>query len=251
MYRQYGPLCARVYEHTKPVGHAIAGDIAYYQQRLQGVTGPILEAGVGNGRMLIPFYQAGMRIEGIDLSADMLAVCQHNCDQAHIQPILYQGDMGAYAYPHPYEAIIIPTGSFGLITDGLTAERILAHFYRSLQPNGRLILDLDLPVGWQDNQHTLSTYELGPDYGITLTHHAQSMNWVTQTTHSLLKYDAWQQGQLVASELQRFDLRWYGIDEFTQLLLRLGYRDVVVSGGYQFGQAPCTDSPLITFEAHK
>ncbi|MBP6862554.1 MAG: class I SAM-dependent methyltransferase [Neisseriaceae bacterium] len=251
MYTQYGPLCAQVYEHTKPVGHAIAGDLDYYRSRLHNVTGPILEAGVGNGRLLVPFYQEGLKIEGIDLSADMLAVCQRNCDGAQIQPTLYQGDMGAYPYPHAYEAIIVPTGSFGLITDRQVAERILAHFYQSLQPNGRLILDLDLPSDWQNNQQTISSHELSPDYGITLTYHAQHINWIEQTTHSLLKYEAWQQGQLVATELQRFDLRWYGIEEFKQLLLRLGYRDIVVSADYHYGQVPSQNGSLITFEACK
>ncbi|MGO3858136.1 MAG: class I SAM-dependent methyltransferase [Neisseriaceae bacterium] len=251
MYAQYGPLCAQIYEHTKPVGHAIAGDIDYYHSRLSSVTGPILEAGVGNGRMLIPFYQSGLNIDGIDLSADMLAMCQHNCQEANIQPMLYQGDMGTYPYPHTYEAIIVPTGSFGLITDRQAAERILAHFQQSLQPNGRLILDLDLPVDWQNHRQTVSTFELAPDYGITLTHHAQEMNWVEQTTHALLKYEAWRQGTLVATELQRFDMRWYGIEEFKQLLQRLGFRDIVVSADYQFGQAPSATERLITFEATK
>lgn len=251
MYTHYGPLCAQVYEHTKPVGHSIAGDIDYYRSRLQNINGPILEAGVGNGRLLIPFYQEGLNIEGIDLSVDMLAVCQDNCAKAHIQPTLYQGDMGAYPYPHAYEAIIVPTGSFGLITDRLMAERILAHFYQHLVANGRLILDLDLPSDWQSHQQTITAFELQPDYGITLTYQTQHMNWVEQTTHALLKYEAWQKGQLIDTELQQFNMRWYGVEEFTQLLKRLGYRDITVSGDYQFGLAPKKHHGLITFEAHK
>ena len=251
MYAQYGPLCAQVYEHTKPVGHAIAGDLDYYYSRLRHLNGPILEAGVGNGRLLIPFHQAGLKIEGIDLSADMLAVCQHHCHQANIKPALYQGDMGAYPYPHAYEAIMMPTGSFGLITDRHKAVHILSHFHQHLQVGGRLILDLDLPLDWANNQHSMTAYELAPDYGITLSQHSQHIDWANQITYTLLKYEAWRQGQLVATELQSFNMRWYGVDEFTHLLLRLGYRDIVVSGGYQFGLAPEHTHGLVTFEAYK
>lgn len=39
---------------------------------LAGVTGPVLEIGVGTGRIAVPLARAGVRILGVDLSAPML-----------------------------------------------------------------------------------------------------------------------------------------------------------------------------------
>lgn len=46
----YGDLASWVYHIDKPIGHSF-GDIEYYLARLEGCSGPILEAGVGNGRV--------------------------------------------------------------------------------------------------------------------------------------------------------------------------------------------------------
>ena len=34
---------------------------------------------VGTGRLLIPLLEAGLNVEGIDASPDMLAMCKRNC----------------------------------------------------------------------------------------------------------------------------------------------------------------------------
>lgn len=47
MYSNYGPLCTELYDLTKPVGFSIGGDM----ERLQGLTGKVLEAGGGSGRV--------------------------------------------------------------------------------------------------------------------------------------------------------------------------------------------------------
>ena len=72
MFVEYGKLSTKLYEITKPVGKSIDGDIEYYYEKLKSIEGPILEAGVGTGRMLIPFIQKGLNVEGVDLSEEML-----------------------------------------------------------------------------------------------------------------------------------------------------------------------------------
>lgn len=66
------------YECLKPVGHSIDGDIEYCSRRLEDITGRVLEAGVGTGRMLIPLIKKGLTIDGIDSSPEMLEQCRIN-----------------------------------------------------------------------------------------------------------------------------------------------------------------------------
>ncbi|MCL2398022.1 MAG: class I SAM-dependent methyltransferase, partial [Defluviitaleaceae bacterium] len=59
-------------------GHSVGGDIEYYTKKLADVDGPVLEAGVGTGRMLISLLGNGLTVDGVDISPDMLAVCKAN-----------------------------------------------------------------------------------------------------------------------------------------------------------------------------
>ncbi len=53
------------------------------------------------------------------------------------------------------------------------------------------------------------------------------------------------------TELERFPIRWYGIEEFKLLLEHIGFEDIVVSENYQFGKYPKNPNVPVTFEAVK
>jgi 2-polyprenyl-3-methyl-5-hydroxy-6-metoxy-1,4-benzoquinol methylase len=81
----YGKLCTEVYELTKPVGGEYP-DVPYFVRHLSRIGGRILEAMVGTGRLLIPLLEAGLDVEGIDTSSDMLAACKQNCAVRGLNP---------------------------------------------------------------------------------------------------------------------------------------------------------------------
>jgi len=66
-----------------------------------------------------------------------------------------------------------------------------------------------------------------------------------------LKYEKWRQGRLVQTELQRFALRWYGVEEFVYVLKAAGFRDVSVSADFEYGQAPTKAEQTFVYEAVK
>lgn len=51
------------------------------------------------------------------------------------------------------------------------------------------------------------------------------------------------------TELERFPLRWYGVEEFKMILENIGFTDIVISADYKYGQYPTDSSQTITFEA--
>ena len=51
-------------------------EIAYFQQQIEQYGQPVLDAGCGTGRLLIPFLRAGLDVDGCDISGDMLAYCR-------------------------------------------------------------------------------------------------------------------------------------------------------------------------------
>jgi len=51
------------------------------------------------------------------------------------------------------------------------------------------------------------------------------------------------------TELERFPLRWYGIEEFRLILESIGFKNIVISSDYNFGQYPSNSEQVVTFEA--
>lgn len=43
---------------------------------------------------------------------------------------------------------------------------------------------------------------------------------------SYLKYEKWRDGKLAKTELQRFAIRWYGVEEFKLILENIGFSDM-------------------------
>lgn len=251
MFNNYGPLATEVYQLTKPVGTTLNGDIAYYLSRLEQLEGPILEAGVGTGRMLIPLLQLGLTVEGIDNSSEMLRQCKQNCHAHNLTTTLHHGDLADFQFPRQYAAIIIPTSTFCLIDNEAKALKVLRNLHRHLLPGGRLILDLDMPFYPELGDVTTETYPLSETEGITLETKTIEIDWIQQHVIRYLKYDRWEDGRLVASELQQLLLRWYGLSEFKLLLTALGFKAITVSSDYEFGVEPTDSNQTITFEAIK
>lgn len=248
MFVDYGPLSTAYYEATKPVGYSIGGDLEYYQSRLANVRGKVLEAGVGTGRLFIPLAQAGFQMEGIELSEEMLAICRAHCKTHRVEGKLIQGDLLTLNQQNVYEAIIMPTGSVGLL--GSDLELLFRQFYEALQEGGRSIVDFAFPTDWS-NVPTTSVVPLTATSGLTLESKPLSIDWIEQSTTTLLKYEKWQNGRCIETELQSFTLYWHKMDTIKKLLHEIGFRKVHLSSNYIYNKAPDVQSDIVTIEATK
>jgi SAM-dependent methyltransferase len=249
MIEHYGRLAAWVYDLDKPVGRSF-GDVEHYRDRLAGVDGPVLEPAVGNGRLLVPLLEAGVRVMGFDASAEMLAFCRHNLSARGLEAPVWQARFEDFLVPAPVAAIVLPAGSFELVTDLDLARTVLRRFHDTLAPGGRLILDID-PVA-----DVLA--EFGPERqwrtanGDVLHLGAErlAVDRDAQTTTTALLYRHERAGRVVASERQLFVLRWWTVAELTTALAAAGFTGVVASGGYRFGSAPAAGE-VVTLEASR
>lgn len=68
----YKSLCTEFYDLTKPL--ASDAEIAFYQEKLVQKT--VLEVMCGSGRLLIPLLKAGLKVDGLDYSSEMLSNCR-------------------------------------------------------------------------------------------------------------------------------------------------------------------------------
>ncbi|MCQ6563270.1 class I SAM-dependent methyltransferase [Paenibacillus mendelii] len=254
-FSYYGELCTEVYDLTKKIGQSFNGDIEYYQARLKSCKGRILEAMVGSGRVIIPLLESGLLVDGVDYSLEMLESCRRHCDARGLSPILIQADLKVLDLPNQYEAIIIPAGSFQLIEQRAEAIEVLRRLYDHLESGGRLLLDLFLP-GEDYNSSNVGKWDG------TATFHCPNGDIITmegkcveadlffnQYKVDYLKYEKWRAGELIQTELQRFALRWYGVEEFKFILESIGFADVTISADFEFGNPPTHGKQQFVYEA--
>ena len=181
----------------------------------------------------------------------MLGYCQDECRKRNLSANVTRQTFEEFSYGESFAAIIIPAGSFQLLTDVTSATAVLTRFYEHLVPGAKLVIDLD-PIGsFLGPTGSVRHWKTEDGDLLTLTDHRVETDYVAQTTLAHLRYEHWRDGNLVKSELDLFKLRWWGVEEFLMALQRAGFVDVVVSGNYEHGRAPHKDDEIISFEARR
>jgi hypothetical protein len=72
-----------------------------------------------------------------------------------------------------------------------------------------------------------------PTDGATiLIHEATVSDRLEQVQHIWLRYEVFQEGRLLQTQLRTHQLRWYHKHEFAMMLESVGFRDVVLQCGY-------------------
>lgn len=248
LINRYSSLASKVYHLDKPIGKSF-GDIEFYTEKLKNCQGKILEPATGNGRVLIPLAEKGYDISGFDASAEMLHYCQMEIEKRGLSIKVTQESFENFDTSTRYDAIILPAGSFQLITNTDIAISILKRFKEALNPKGKLLIDLS-PLSAL-NEPPMMARSWSTNSGLlTLTEAKVESNYITQTTVSQLRYEQWSnEGILQCSELDFFALRFWGVKEFELALQVAGFKDIQIFSNYTVDQAIDTQTHTLTFEA--
>ncbi|MBK6878038.1 MAG: class I SAM-dependent methyltransferase [Ignavibacteria bacterium] len=87
MIDTYKSLCTEFYDLDKPLAPDDA--LEYYLNQIQLSSQPVLEPMCGTGRFLIPLFEKGIDIDGIDASEHMLEKCRIKAGEKNLHPKLY------------------------------------------------------------------------------------------------------------------------------------------------------------------
>lgn len=121
-------------------------DVAFYLEAARRHPGPVLELGVGTGRVAISLAGAGISVTGIDASAPMLRRAEKKL--AELSPkvrdrvVLLRGDMSDFALKEAVSLVIFPFRAFAALLTADDQRSALECARRSLRRGGALIIDL-------------------------------------------------------------------------------------------------------------
>jgi SAM-dependent methyltransferase len=130
-----------------PWSRSVTEDIGFYVAEARRAGGPVVELGVGTGRIAIPIAQQGIRLVGIDSSREMLAACARRAEAEGVAELidLRVGDLRSPPIDEQVPLILCPFRSYlHLADDGERVEALTAA-RNALLPEGRLIFDVFAP----------------------------------------------------------------------------------------------------------
>ena len=125
-------------------------EIDFYVQEALAAKGPVLEIGVGTGRIAIPIALRGIEVFGVDMSPDMLGIAEAKASAA--SPLtgsltLTQADMRTLRLEKTDFALVtIPARTLLLATTPEEQADTLCSAARHLRPGGRLVFNLFNPT---------------------------------------------------------------------------------------------------------
>lgn len=120
-------------------------DHPYYKHVIVKNGGVALDVGCGTGRLMRSYLRAGLKVEGVDISADMLEHCRWMAKADGLSELtLYHQPMQLLDLPKKYSTIYIPCGSFACVMDRHEALNALRRFKAHLAEGGELVFNLFL-----------------------------------------------------------------------------------------------------------
>jgi SAM-dependent methyltransferase len=133
---------ARVYD---PWSVTVVEDVPFYLAEVKRFGGPVLELGVGTGRIAVPVAAAGFEVVGIDLSAGMLEVARETAALAGVELDLRHGDMRDPPVEGEFPLVTAPFRSLLHMETDTDRRAVLRAVQRHLAPGGHFIFDVFTP----------------------------------------------------------------------------------------------------------
>jgi SAM-dependent methyltransferase len=130
-----------------PWSRSVTEDVDFYVAEARKAGSPVVELGVGTGRIAVPTAQAGISVIGVDSSEQMLTVCRERADEAGLAHLL-DLRLGDLREPPVRERVALVTCPFRALLH-LKADDERVQTFRAVReillPGGTFVYDVFAP----------------------------------------------------------------------------------------------------------
>ncbi len=186
-----------------PWSRSVTEDVGFYVSEARRAGGPVVELGVGTGRIAVPIARKGLRVIGVDSSREMLAACRRRAEDEGVADLvdLRLGDLRDPPIEDRVPLVICPFRSYLHLADDGERVDALTAAHAALLPGGRLVFDVFVPkpddiaethgrwlerepgiyerADWDTDTRTLTLSVRGPSGAATM-----ALSWIS--------HDEWQ-----------------------------------------------------------
>ena len=143
--RSYGAQFAGVYDRLFPAVTDTARTVRFLE-RLVGPGGSALELGVGTGRVAVPLAATGVRVTGLDSSAEMLACARRNAGAAGVSVDLVEADIRTWRAPERVDLVLCLCATLSMFAEEDEQVAVLERAAEAVRPGGAIVVETHSPA---------------------------------------------------------------------------------------------------------
>lgn len=137
----YGEKVSSFYDELHP-GALVTEECVSALAKLAG-PGPVLELGVGTGRLAIPLAERGLEIDGVDCSPAMLERLRSKPGGEQVGAVL--GDFAELAMGRAYRLVVVAADTLFLLSTQDEQVRCFERVAEHLEPDGVFVVEAFVP----------------------------------------------------------------------------------------------------------
>lgn len=217
---------------------SVLGDLPFYENFVRHAGEPVLELGVGTGRVARHLARAGFTVTGIDRSTAMLALARSLAAGIPARRLtLYEADMREFDLGQQFEVALCALNTFAHLTTREDQVQALNSTWKHLRDGGLFILDLNNVLGSRylerDRELVLDWVRPDPETGHTVMKLVSGyLDEVQQLQHLTYVYDDTDNDGHTRRTVVSVPLRYSYQPEMELLLERCGYTLEETYGSY-------------------
>ncbi|WP_010298057.1 class I SAM-dependent methyltransferase [Clostridium senegalense] len=243
MINYYGNLCTEMYEilHEKAPEDELAFYLSYATSKMK-----IFEPLCGSGRFLIPFYESGFNIKGLDLSKEMLSKLTEKLPEAQVTNISLEN----YNPKEQFDYIFISSGSVSLFTDMNICKSILQKIYTLLKKGGKFVFAVDTVANKGQNEDEYKIIEkVKTRNGLDLVLKTKNIyNPTNKILYSPSIYELRDNEKIIKAESMDFQIRLYELGELEEILYKIGFSEIKVYSSFSKKIAKDNNAEMFLYE---
>ena len=128
-----------------PWSASVVEDVAFYLEEARRSGGPVVELGVGTGRIAVPIAANGIHVIGVDSSRGMLEVCARRAALAGVDIDLRVGDLREPPVAERVPLVICPFRSLLHMHTDDDRRKAVTAVAKLLLPGGKFVFDVFTP----------------------------------------------------------------------------------------------------------
>lgn len=218
-------------------------DIPFYDALIPSSRARVLELGCGTGRVLVPLAERARRIQGIDTSEGMLAICRQKLRSSRIPASQAQvaiGNICDFNLGRTFDLIIAPYRVIQNIETDAELRGLFSCIKRHLSPSGTCILNVfrpklevaDLCQNWATNREAFQ-WEVAVEGGRVTCHDKRArIDCDRLILYPELIWRKYEGDTLVDEVTLMIPMRCYYPKKFCKLIVEQGFQIINRWGGY-------------------
>jgi SAM-dependent methyltransferase len=218
-------------------------DLDFYLAYAHQCRSPILELACCTGRLVIPIAEAGFEIYGLDLSANMLAICRTKVESKNLTENVHLSLANISKFDLPrvdFTLEYVAVRSFMHLFTQQDQISCLRSVYRHLSPGGLFIIDIYAPGFVKLAEKPDQPFAYRKEFDLPNGHHVVRYDRFikndlqNQIQHSELRFEEFDQtGTLIRERTLPLDTRYTFRYELQLLLEKTGFELLEVYRDYE------------------